>query len=297
MTQTNAVSKTDLDLPCFTKGKVRDVYDLGDRLLIIATDRISAYDYILPTPIPDKGRILSKLSVFWFRRTKEIAQNHLISDEWREFPPEVASYRGQIEGRSMVVKKTKKINIECVVRGYLSGSGWKEYEESGYVCGIRLPVGLRESDKLSEPIFTPATKEEMGTHDRNISEKEMAELIGSDLTTKLKKISIDLYSYAQKHTESRGIILADTKFEFGLLDDAIILIDEVLTPDASRFWDTKKYTPGKSQDSFDKQFVRDYLNSIKWNRMLPVPVLPDDVVQKTREKYLEAYRRITGKDL
>lgn len=297
MMQIPVVAKTDLDLPCFTKGKVRDVYDLGERLLIISTDRISAYDYILPTPIPGKGCVLNDLSVFWFKKTKIIVPNHLITDNWREYPPEVVPFKTQIEGRSMLVRKTKKINIECVVRGYLVGSGWKEYQENGGVCGIRLPQGLKECDKLIEPIFTPATKEEMGTHDRNISEQEMAGILGAKLTEKLKKFSLKLYAEALVFAESKGIIIADTKFEFGLLGDQVILIDEVLTPDSSRFWDVKKYTPGKSQDSFDKQFVRDYLDSIKWNRQPPVPVLPDDIVSKTQEKYQLASRRLMGKDI
>jgi phosphoribosylaminoimidazole-succinocarboxamide synthase len=264
-------------------------------LLIVSTDRISAYDCILPTPIPDKGKILNQLSLFWFNKTKKIVPNHIIADDWHKYPPELAQYRDQIEGRSMLVRKTKKINIECVVRGYLSGSGWKEYQESGFVCGIELPKGLQESDRLEEPIFTPATKEEIGTHDRNISQKEMAQLVGQSLTDTLKKMSIDVYLFARKHAESKGIILADTKFEFGLVNDTIILIDEILTPDSSRFWDKSTYKPGTSQESFDKQFVRNYLDSIKWNRMPPVPTLPKDVVQKTREKYLEAYRKLTGK--
>ncbi|MFH1380185.1 MAG: phosphoribosylaminoimidazolesuccinocarboxamide synthase [bacterium] len=295
--KTKAVLKTDFDLPTFTRGKVRDVYDLDDKLLIVSTDRISAYDYILPTPITDKGRILNSLSLFWFSKTKEIVDNHIIAGNWREFPPELAGYKDQIEGRAMLVKKTKKINIECVVRGYLSGSGWKEYQNNGMVCGIALPQGLQESGRLPEPVFTPATKEEMGKHDENISQARMADLIGSELTDKLQEISIKVYCYAQKFAESKGIIIADTKMEFGLLGEKIILIDEVLTPDSSRFWDMSTYKPGRMQDSYDKQFVRNYLDSIKWDRQPPVPPLPEDIVEKTREKYLQAYEKITGKKL
>ena len=273
-------------------GKVREIYDIGkyngfDALLIVATDRISCFDYILPTLIPDKGKILTKMSNFWFKYVENIVPNHLIVAEPQDIPEEFRE-------RSVIVKKAKRINIECVVRGYLSGSAWQEYKNSGIVCGIKLPSGLRESDKLPEPIFTPATKEEKGVHDRNISFEEMENIVGKDIAEKLRDYSLSIYEKATKYAEAKNIIIADTKFEFGLVDNQLILIDEVLTPDSSRFWDKLKYRSGQPQDSFDKQFVRDYLISIKWNKEPPVPELPEGIVKKTQEKYLEAYNRIVG---
>ncbi len=287
-----------INLPLFIRGKVRDVYDLGDRLLMVASDRISAFDVVLPTPIPDKGKVLNQISIFWFGQTKNIVKNHLISAAVSEYPKDLHQYQDQLEGRSMLVTRTNKINIECVVRGYLSGSGWKEYQHNGKVCGVSLPAGLRESDKLPEPIFTPATKEEGGKHDENISFEKMCEILGKDLSEKLRDISIKLYQFAEKFVQPKGLILADTKFEFGLLEmngkNEIILIDECLTPDSSRFWETSQYKVGSSPASFDKQFVRDFLESIKWGKTPPGPVLPADIVSRTREKYLEAFTRISG---
>ena len=284
-----------LPLPLFIRGKVRDVYDLGDQLLMVASDRISAFDYVLPTPVPDKGKILTQISAWWFRQVEDIVPNHLISADVNEFPSSLRGYREQLEGRAMLVKKTNKIMIECVVRGYLAGSGWKEYKQDGSVCGIRLPEGLKESDRLPEPIFTPATKEERGKHDENIPFERMAEIIGRPLAETLRDRSLALYIKAARVAESKGLILCDTKFEFGQLNGQVTLIDEILTPDSSRFWDKTQYRAGQSQDSFDKQFVRDYLESIHWNKQPPVPELPADVVRKTREKYADAYQRLTGK--
>jgi phosphoribosylaminoimidazole-succinocarboxamide synthase len=284
------------------QGKVRDIYQFGDQLLIVATDRISAFDYVLGSGIPDKGRVLTQISAFWFERTRAIVGNHLISIEAADFPGaarEVAALRG----RSMLVRRCEPLPIECVARGYLSGSGWKDYQASGSVCGIRLPEGLRESDRLPEPIFTPATKAQSG-HDINISEEEAAALVDPAVLERARALTLRLYAEGAAHAESCGIIVADTKFEFGLLPedgrpaaDRLILIDEVLTPDSSRFWPRDTYNPGGPQPSFDKQFVRDYLEAIRWNKQPPVPSLPDDVVQRTREKYLEAYRRLTGREL
>jgi len=287
-------SALKLDLPLFAQGKVRDVYDLGDRLLIVTSNRISAFDYVLPTPIPDKGKILNKISAFWFEKLGGIVPNHLLTIDVDQFPPYLKKHRKALEGCSMLVKKTQKILIECVVRGYLAGSGWKEYQAAGTVCGISLPEGLRESERLSEPIFTPATKEDVGKHDINISFEEMARLTGERLASQLKTLSISLYKEAAAHAESRGLLLADTKFEFGILDNKPILIDEVLTPDSSRFWDKSNYSPGIHQEAFDKQFVRDYLEKIGWDKKPPAPALPIDIVQKTRAKYIEAYERLTG---
>ncbi len=282
-----------LPLPLFIRGKVRDVYDLSDRLLMVASDRISAFDYVLPTPIPDKGKILTQLSGFWFALLSDIVPNHLISASVDEFPTSLSAYRSRLEGRTMLVRKTEKIPFECVVRGYLAGSGWKEYQKTGEVCGIRLPPDLRESDRLPEPIFTPATKEEMGKHDENISFERMASQVGRPLAETLRDRSLALYIKASRVVESRGLILCDTKFEFGLLNGQAVLIDEILTPDSSRFWDRACYQPGQPQESFDKQFVRDYLESIRWNKQPPVPALPPEVITRTREKYLDAFRRLT----
>jgi phosphoribosylaminoimidazole-succinocarboxamide synthase len=287
------------------QGKVRDIYDFGNRLLIVATDRISAFDYVLGSGIPDKGKVLTQISVFWFERTQSIVANHLISTDPAAFPLEGRAQADVLRGRSMLVKKTEPLTIECVARGYLSGSGWKDYQATGEVCGIRLPKGLRESDRLPTPIFTPATKAQTG-HDINISEEEAARLVGPAVLARVRDLTLRLYSEGAAYAESRGIIVADTKFEFGLIDDErrrlkdeerVILIDEALTPDSSRFWPRDGYKPGGPQPSFDKQFVRDYLERIHWNKQPPVPSLPDDVVEKTREKYVEAYRRLTGREL
>jgi phosphoribosylaminoimidazole-succinocarboxamide synthase len=279
------------------QGKVRDIFDLGDSLLMVATDRISAFDYVLGSGIPDKGRVLTQLSAFWFERTKDLVTNHVLSMDTATYPDGLSRHGDILAGRSMLVRKTNPVPIECVARGYLSGSGWKEYGASGSVCGVPLPAGLRESDRLPTPIFTPATKAESG-HDINISEAEAGQLVGQDLVSRLRDLTLALYDHGVKHAESRGIILADTKFEFGLTPSGeIILIDEVMTPDSSRYWPQDEYTPGGAQPSFDKQYVRDYLEEIRWNKQPPVPSLPDAVVMKTRDKYLEAYRRLTGHEL
>jgi len=276
------------------RGKVRDIYDLGDRLLIVATDRLSAFDVVMPTPIPDKGRVLTQLSLFWFELLKDVVPNHVLSAT--EFPAPFDAFRDQLVGRSMLVRKTQPLPIECVVRGYLSGSGWKEYKSAGKVCGIALPSGLRESDKLPEPIFTPATKATSG-HDENISFERAADLIGAPLAEKVRAVSMEIYSRAADYAAPRGVILADTKFEFGLLNDQLIWIDEALTPDSSRFWPAAQYAPGGPQPSFDKQFVRDYLERIQWPKTPPGPNLPPDVVAATRAKYREAYRLLVGHEL
>jgi phosphoribosylaminoimidazole-succinocarboxamide synthase len=264
---------------------------------MVATDRISAFDYVLGSGIPDKGRVLTQLSAFWFRKTRHIVANHLVSAEVGDYPAAVRQHTPMLAGRSMLVRKTTPLPIECVARGYLSGSGWKDYQATGEVCGVRLPPGLVESDRLPEPLFTPATKAASG-HDLNISEADAAALVGSDLLQRLKQLTLDLYGFGVAHADQRGIILADTKFEFGRTDAGeLLLIDEVMTPDSSRYWPKDTYAPGGAQASFDKQFVRDYLESIKWNKQPPVPSLPDDVVAKTREKYLDAFRRLTGREL
>jgi phosphoribosylaminoimidazole-succinocarboxamide synthase len=283
------------------RGKVRDVYEVGDDLLIVTTDRISAFDYVLGSGIPDKGKVLTQLSAFWFERMGDLVPHHLLATEVARFPEPLRSHAALLEGRSMLVRRTEPVPVECVARGYLSGSGWKEYQESGSVCGIALPAGLRESDRLPEPIFTPATKAESG-HDINISEAEAARLVGAPLIARLKALTLEIYRRGAVHAEAKGIIVADTKFEFGLVgagDPAtdVVLIDEVLTPDSSRFWPSAQYEPGHGQPSFDKQFVRDYLEMIRWNKQPPVPSLPDDVVRKTREKYVEAYRLLSDREL
>jgi phosphoribosylaminoimidazole-succinocarboxamide synthase len=277
----------------FSFGKVRDIYDLNDRLLFIATDRLSAFDVVLPTGIPYKGKVLNALSVFWFNLTKNIVDNHLITADISEFPNELKPYKDMLEGRSMIVKKAKRIDLECVVRAYISGSAWKAYKEKGSICGIKLPSGLKESDKLPEPIFTPTSKSDEG-HDMELNYSEAENLIGKKLFNEVKEISLLLLKIASDEAESKGIIIADTKFEFGVYDNKVILIDEVLTPDSSRFWPMDGYQPGRSQKSFDKQFVRDYLEEIKWDKNPPAPELPEAIVQKTTEKYLEAYKRLTG---
>lgn len=295
---TPVVSMTEFkNLPLKGRGKVRDIYDLGDRLLIVATDRISAFDVVMPNPIPDKGRVLTQLSKFWFNITKEIVPNHLISTEIKDFPKECRTYEALLKDRSMFVVKTDVLPIECVVRGYLSGSGWQEYQKAGEVCGIPLPKGLLESSKLEEPIFTPATKEEIGHHDENISFGRVEKIVGKELAQQLKFLSLAIYKKAREFAESKGIIIADTKMEFGIRDGKLFLIDELLTPDSSRFWPKDDYRPGGSQKSFDKQFLRDYLLSIKWDKSPPAPQLPEEIVQKTREKYLEAYQRLIGRSL
>ena len=279
------------------RGKVRDIYDLGDRLLIVATDRISAFDVVMPNPIPDKGRVLTQLSKFWFNLTKEIVPNHLISAEVKDYPEECRPYQEMLRDRSMFVVKTDVLPVECVVRGYLSGSGWEEYKKTGEVCSIALPKGLVESSKLEEPIFTPATKAEMGLHDENITFEKVEKIVGKDLAKRLKSLSLAVYKKARDFAEGRGIIIADTKMEFGIKDGKLLLIDELLTPDSSRFWPKDDYRPGGSQKSFDKQFLRDYLLSIKWDKNPPAPQLPEEIVQKTREKYLEAYEKLVGRRL
>jgi len=276
------------------RGKVRDIYDLGDKLLIVATDRLSAFDVILPTPIPDKGRVLTQLSLFWFTLWKDVIPNHVSSAI--EFPAPFDKFKDDLAGRSMVVQKTQPLPIECVVRGYVSGSGWKDYRTTGKICGLQLPAGLRESERLPEPIFTPATKAATG-HDENISFEYAASLIGKELAEKVRGVSLELYRRAAAYAEPRGVILADTKFEFGLLNNQLIWIDEALTPDSSRFWSAAQYSPGGPQASFDKQFVRDYLERMQWPKTPPGPELPPEVVEATRGKYREAYRILAGREL
>jgi phosphoribosylaminoimidazole-succinocarboxamide synthase len=278
------------------RGKVRDVYSVDGRILFIATDRISAFDYILPTGIPDKGRVLTQLSIFWFDFLREITPTHFLTADVDRYPAGLRQYRDQLEGRSMLVKRANMIEIECVARGYISGSGWKEYKHDGTVCGIKLPAGLRESDKLPEPIFTPATKAQSG-HDENISFERTCSLIGEGLAKRLRDLTLTIYSRAADYAAGKGIIIADTKFEFGFVGDELVLGDEVLTPDSSRFWPAETYKPGGAQFSFDKQFVRDYLESIHWNKQPPAPPLPVEVAAKTGEKYRQAYRILTGHEL
>jgi phosphoribosylaminoimidazole-succinocarboxamide synthase len=289
------ISQTDFPgLTLRGRGKVRDIYELGDRLLIVATDRLSAFDVVLPTPIPDKGRVLTQLSLFWFDKLAGLVPNHVISA--KDFSGELAPHAATLEGRAMLVRRTEPVPIECVVRGYISGSGWKDYQKTGAICGIPLPAGRHESDRLPEPIFTPSTKATTG-HDENISFEETVSRIGRPLAERLREVSLTIYQRAAEHAAARGIIIADTKFEFGLLGDELIWIDEALTPDSSRFWPADQYSPGKAQPSFDKQYVRDYLERIGWNKQPPAPALPPDVVAGTRDKYREAYQRITGHSL
>jgi len=282
------------DLNLLKRGKVRDVYDLDDHLLIVATDRLSAFDVVLPDPIPDKGRILSRISLFWFDRMKPLLPNHVISSDVSDYPKPCRQYAEILEGRSMLVQKAEPLPIECIVRGYISGSGWKDYQATGKICGIQLPVALKESDKLPEPIFTPSTKAEAGEHDENIDFEAACKAIGSDLAEKIKSLSIAIYNKGAELANEKGIIIADTKFEFGMSGDRLILIDEVLTPDSSRFWPKTAYSPGGPQESFDKQYARDYLISIGWNKKPPAPELPVDVIENTRKKYQEALNRLTG---
>jgi phosphoribosylaminoimidazole-succinocarboxamide synthase len=286
------ISQTEFPgLKLLGRGKVRDIYDLGDQLLIVATDRLSAFDVVLPTPIPDKGRVLTQLSLFWFDKLADVVPHHVI--EAKNFTGELAPYADSLAGRAMLVRRTEPALIECVVRGYISGSGWKDYQKTGAICGIPLPAGLRESDRLPEPIFTPSTKATTG-HDENISFDETVSRIGRPLAERLRDVSLTLYRRAAEHASARGIIIADTKFEFGLRGNELIWIDEALTPDSSRFWPADQYSPGKAQPSFDKQFVRDYLERIGWNKQPPAPPLPPDVVAGTQQKYRDAYQRITG---
>lgn len=286
----------ETNLPGFPKrsGKVRDLYDLGDCLLMVATDRISAFDQVLPDPIPDKGQILTSIAAFWFKFTSEVFPNHLITTELNEFPAELHPYASLLRGRSMLVKKGRVIPVECVVRGYLAGSGWQEYRKKAEICGVKLPSGLLESEKLPEPVFTPTTKAEAG-HDLPLSSGELADLIGAELATKLKEVSLALYHTGAKKAEEAEIIIADTKFEFAWVDGELMVVDEIFTPDSSRFWPLVQYQPGKSQPSFDKQYIRDYLANSGWDYNPPAPRLPETVIIKTREKYLEAYQRLLGK--
>jgi phosphoribosylaminoimidazole-succinocarboxamide synthase len=289
----------ETNLPGFNlwrRGKVRDVYDLGDRLLMVATDRLSAFDVVLPTGIPSKGAVLNQISLFWFRQLQDVVPNHVVSADVSEYGPALARHRDQLEGRSMIVTRTEPLPVECVVRGYLVGSGWKDYKASGAVCGIALPPGLRESERLDPALFTPSTKAEVG-HDENISFADTERLLGAARAAEVKETSLALYQRARAHAESCGLILADTKFEFGVRDGRLVWIDEALTPDSSRFWPKDGYAPGRSQPSFDKQYVRDYLETLDWNKQPPGPALPDEVVRRTRDKYLEAYARLTGKQL
>jgi phosphoribosylaminoimidazole-succinocarboxamide synthase len=291
------VLQTDFpELTLHARGKVRDLYNLNGQLLFVATDRISAFDYVLASGIPEKGRVLTQLSLFWFDFLKGTVNNHLVTANVNEYPEPLRKYQDRIRGRSMLVQKAQMIDVECVVRGYLSGSGWKDYQKTGAVCGITLPTGLRDSDKLPEPIFTPASKATTG-HDENISFHEMCKRTGPELAEELRDLSIRIYKKAADYAAGRGIIIADTKFEFGHTAQGLVLADEVLTPDSSRFWPADRYQPGRSQESYDKQFVRDYLETIKWNKQPPAPALPDDVAGKTSEKYIQAYRVLAGREL
>ncbi len=293
-----AVKDTDLSpLPLIGRGKVRDIYDLDDKLLIITTDRISAFDVILNEPIPDKGRVLSSLSVFWMEKTKEIVPNHIVSANVDDLPSPCDFHKDKLKGRSMLVKKAKPFPVECVARGYIIGSGWKDYQKTGTVCGIPLPAGLKQADKLPEPIFTPSTKAEIGEHDENISFDQVVDKIGSEMANWLKDKTLELYQFGAEWAEQRGVIIADTKFEFGLIDDAPHLIDEMLTPDSSRFWPAEGYSPGSSPPSLDKQFVRDYLEGVEWDKTPPPPPLPTEIVEKTKEKYMDIYKILTGNQL
>jgi phosphoribosylaminoimidazole-succinocarboxamide synthase len=291
------VLNTDLPLPLIGRGKVRDIYQAGRDLLIVATDRISAFDCILPTGIPGKGEVLNRLSIFWFDYLKNVIPNHLITANVDNYPAVLRTHAVQLRGRSMLVKRAAMLEVECVARGYLSGSGWKEYRDTGMVCGIPLPPGLRESDRLPEPIFTPATKAESGHHDENISFDRLAALVTGGIAERLRSATLEIYKTAAEYAERKGIIIADTKFEFGFVDGALVLADEVLTPDSSRFWPRAEYAPGGPQPSYDKQFVRDYLESIHWNKQPPAPVLPHDVVESTSAKYREAYRLLAGAEI
>jgi phosphoribosylaminoimidazole-succinocarboxamide synthase len=290
-----AVYETDFkELTLIKRGKVRDLYDLGDALLMVASDRISAFDVVMPDPIPDKGKVLTQISLFWFGKMAPLVKNHVISGNAADFPPACRPYADILEGRSMLVEKTDPLPIECVARGYISGSGWKSYRREGSVCGIPLPDGLVESDRLPDPLFTPSTKEEAGAHDINIDFEEAARRIGRPAAEKARDLSLQIYNRGAELAREKGIIIADTKFEFGLKDGDLILIDEVLTPDSSRFWPQDRYRPGGGQESFDKQYLRDYLDSVEWDKTPPAPSLPEAVIENTRKKYLEALERLTG---
>ncbi len=294
----NALLTTDLgSTPLLGRGKVRDLYAVDDALLLVATDRISAFDHVLGTGIPGKGKILTQISLFWFDLLSNLVPNHLITANVAEFPSSLRSYADQLEGRSMLVKRAKMFPVECVARGYLAGSGWKEYKASETVCGITLPKGLQDGSRLPEPVFTPATKSQDGAHDENISYEATEKLLGADAAADLRRLTLAIYQRAAEHAEQHGLILADTKFEFGTTADGIVLADEVLTPDSSRFWEAAAWKPGGPQPSFDKQFVRDYLESIQWNKQAPAPGLPSDVVERTLAKYLEAFHRLTGREI
>jgi phosphoribosylaminoimidazole-succinocarboxamide synthase len=298
VTKNPVILQTDLPgIERHAQGKVRDVYSVDEtRLLIVASDRLSAFDYILPTGIPDKGRVLTQLSIFWFDFLRDVTPTHFLTANVDEYPAALHPFRDQLEGRSMLVRRASMIEIECVARGYLSGSGWKEYRDAGTVCGIRLPAGLLESGKLPEPIFTPAIKAHSG-HDENVSFERVVSLIGADLAKRLRDLTLDIYTRAARYAETKGVLIADTKFEFGFVDGALVLGDEVLTPDSSRFWPAESYQPGGAQQSFDKQFVRDYLESIRWNKQPPAPPLPEEVAGKTAGKYRQAYQILTGRPL
>ena len=291
----NPVFESDFPgLRLLNRGKVRDIYEVEEHLLLVASDRLSAFDVILPNPIPGKGKILTQISLFWFEQMATILPHHLVSSNVNDYPQQCQPYADVLEGRSMLVKKTNPLAIECVVRGYISGSGWNSYRKSGTVCGINLPDGLKESQKLPEPIFTPSTKAEIGQHDVNIDFAQAAKIVGTDIAERVKKYSLEIYNKGCRLADTQGIIIADTKFEFGFYQDELILIDEVLTPDSSRFWPKEFYEPGKSQKSYDKQYVRDYLTAIKWDKKPPAPQLPEDVIEKTRQKYMEALNQLTG---
>ncbi len=294
---TMLINDTDfIKKPLFIKGKVRNVYDLGDKLLIIVTDRISAFDVVFPDLIPNKGRVLNSISEFWFDYTEDVIDNHVITTDVSQYPEGFSQFKEELQGRSMLVKKIKMVEAECIVRGYLEGSGLKDYKNTGSICGIKLPEGMKQADRLPEPIFTPSTKAQEG-HDENVSFEELVNRIGSEMADKLRDISIALYNKASKHAESKGLILADTKFEFGVIDGKLVIGDEMFTPDSSRFWAMDDYEPGRPQKSFDKQYLRDYLEAIKWDKKPPAPSLPQDVIKRTEAKYIEAYERITGKKL
>jgi len=297
MSTAKAVYQTELEgVDLVSRGKVRDIYDLGEHLLIVATDRLSAFDYILPNPIPDKGKVLNQIAEFWFLRSERICLHHVIETDVEHFPEVLKPYADQLRGRSTLAQKLEMLPVECVARGYLAGSGWKEYQQNGTVCGIELPAGLKESDQLPEPIFTPATKAEEG-HDENIPFEEVERMIGKDRAAEIRDMTLRLYQAGSEYAASRGILIADTKFEFGYDGDQLIIADEMLTPDSSRFWPADRYEPGKGQASFDKQFVRDYLESIGWDKQPPVPELPEEIVEGARERYLEIFRILTGRDI
>ncbi len=293
-----AVFQTEIkELRLIHRGKVRDLYECGENILMVATDRLSAFDVVFDEPVPDKGKVLNQISLFWFQRLKNKVRNHVVEWDVERFPKELKPYQDLLRGRAVIVRKARPLAIECIVRGYITGSGWKEYQKKGTVCGIKLPEGLKEADRLPEPIFTPSTKAEMGQHDENIDFERACEIVGKEAAQKAKYLSIAIYKDAVEYALTRGIIIADTKFEFGYIGDELVLIDEVLTPDSSRFWPLDSYKPGGPQPSFDKQFVRDYLEAIGWDKKPPAPHLPDEIVEKTRKRYLEAYKRITGQEL